>query len=514
MDSKKIAIMAVVAVAVLAILAGMFLWGNGEKGDGKVAVTGVTLDVHNVIMDVGVSADLTCEVSPANATNKAVYWSTSDASVVTVDNGKIKAVKAGEATVKVRTVDGGYTDVCNVTVNQPVVDPTVSQYVDAFLSKYDGSFGDFAATTAEDGSVELKSQGNLRTRVPGVAEPAKTRESVMTVYGYDTAAAAEKAFNDFLANSKNGSKGETILSQTDKVGMASTPVKLIDLRESGAKAYGADKAYLLYGSYYKEANNGYTQCVGAIQDGTKVAVFNKTIDSDLYYSLPISSEEHNGIDSVSQADYEAALFRFVRSLCDESYVPAADAMSKATKFLSKCGTDFGVLMVDSVDENGVVTLSTLDNVKTKVDGVEDPSKTRDFHIKVYHLADVSAAAAKFADLLEHSKNGTKGETILSQTDKVGMVTTVNLKDLREGGAGDYGADKVYLLYGTYYKQATNGYTQCVGEVLDGCDILVFNETTNFDLYLNLPMYLSSDVGSNYVTEAQYDEMLKNFVKAF
>ena len=43
---------------------------------------------------------------------------------------------------------------------------------------------------------------------------------------------------------------------------------------------------------------------------------------------------------------------------------------------------------------------------------------------------------------------------------------------------------------------------------------MFNETTNFDLYLNLSMYLSSDVGSNYVTEAQYDEMLKNFVKAF
>jgi len=53
----------------------------------------------------------------------------------------------------------------------------------------------------------------------------------MTVYGYDTAAAAEKAFNDFLANSKNGSKGETILSQTDKVGMASI-VNLKDLRRA------------------------------------------------------------------------------------------------------------------------------------------------------------------------------------------------------------------------------------------------------------------------------------------
>ena len=514
MENKKIAIITVVAVAIIAILAGLFLWGNGEKDDGKVGVTGVTLDVHGIIMDVGVSADLTCEVSPANATNKAVYWSSSDASVVSVDNGKIKALKAGSAVVTVKTEDGGYTDKCNVTVNEPVVIPSVAQYVDSFLSKYDGSFGDFVATAAEDGSVELKSQGNLRTRVPGVAEPGKTRESVMTVYGYDTAAAAEKAFDDFLANSKNGSKGETILSQTDKVGMASTPVKLIDLREGGADAYGADKAYLLYGSYYKEANNGYTQCVGAIQDGTKVAVFNRTIDSDLYYSLPISSEEHNGIDSVSQADYEAALFRLVRSLCDENYVPADDAMSKATKFLSKCGTDFGVLMVDSVDENGVVTLSTLDNAKTKVEGVEDPSKTRDFHIKVYHLADPSAASAKFEDLLVHSKNGTKGETIISKTDQVGMATTVNLKDLRAGGAGDYGADKLYLLYGTYYKQSTNGFTQCVGAVLDGCDILVFNETTNYDLYLNLPTYLSSDVGSNFVTEAQYDEMLKNFVKAF
>ena len=51
-----------------------------------VRVTGVTLDKSSLIMlNAGDTQQLTATVSPANAENKSVVWSTSDATVATVD---------------------------------------------------------------------------------------------------------------------------------------------------------------------------------------------------------------------------------------------------------------------------------------------------------------------------------------------------------------------------------------------------------------------------------------------
>ena len=58
-------------------------------------------------------------INPSNASNKNVYWTSSDQSVATVDNaGKVTAVKAGSATITVTTEDGGKTATCKVTVKE------------------------------------------------------------------------------------------------------------------------------------------------------------------------------------------------------------------------------------------------------------------------------------------------------------------------------------------------------------------------------------------------------------
>ncbi len=67
---------------------------------------------------------LVATVYPENATNKNVIWTTSDDSVVTVQNGIITAVGAGTATIEVITEDGGHTSSCTVTVAEPVVNVT------------------------------------------------------------------------------------------------------------------------------------------------------------------------------------------------------------------------------------------------------------------------------------------------------------------------------------------------------------------------------------------------------
>ena len=83
-------------------------------------VTGVTLDKSSATLTEGDEITLTATVNPDNATNKNVTWSSSNSSVASVSNGKVTALKAGKATITVKTDDGGKTATCEVTVNAKV----------------------------------------------------------------------------------------------------------------------------------------------------------------------------------------------------------------------------------------------------------------------------------------------------------------------------------------------------------------------------------------------------------
>ena len=96
--------------------------GNGITGTPiNRKVTGVSLDKTSLALDVGGTAQLTPVFTPSNASNQAVMWSTSAATVATVDNtGKVTAHSAGTAAITVTTADGAHTAQCTVTVTAPV----------------------------------------------------------------------------------------------------------------------------------------------------------------------------------------------------------------------------------------------------------------------------------------------------------------------------------------------------------------------------------------------------------
>ena len=72
-----------------------------------VAVKRVSLNHIFSTIKVGGSVQLKATVSPSNADNKKVYWSSSNSSVATVDsNGKVKGKKAGKATITAKTSNG------------------------------------------------------------------------------------------------------------------------------------------------------------------------------------------------------------------------------------------------------------------------------------------------------------------------------------------------------------------------------------------------------------------------
>jgi sulfatase modifying factor 1 len=85
-----------------------------------VPVTGVNLNKSTTTLDVGSSEQLTETITPADATNKNVSWSTSDAGKAIVSaSGVVTAVglDGGSATITAITEDGDFTANCTVTIN-------------------------------------------------------------------------------------------------------------------------------------------------------------------------------------------------------------------------------------------------------------------------------------------------------------------------------------------------------------------------------------------------------------
>ncbi len=82
-----------------------------------VNVTGVELSKTTLTLNVGGSATLKATVAPDDATNTDINWTSSDAAVASVDeDGVVKALAEGLATITATTVDGGFTATCALTV--------------------------------------------------------------------------------------------------------------------------------------------------------------------------------------------------------------------------------------------------------------------------------------------------------------------------------------------------------------------------------------------------------------
>ena len=97
--------------------------GHGQTTPSQpqvVAVSSVSLDKTSVSLNAGESVTLAATVKPDNATNKTVSWSSSNASVASVDaSGKVSAVAEGTATITAKA--GDKTATCSVTVTKKVV---------------------------------------------------------------------------------------------------------------------------------------------------------------------------------------------------------------------------------------------------------------------------------------------------------------------------------------------------------------------------------------------------------
>ena len=145
-----------------------------------VAVSGVSLNAESVELEEGENVQLIATVSPKNADNKEVIWSSSNLSIATVTDGKVTALKEGVVTITVKTDDGGKTATCKVTVKaRPKAETLEISFSNTSGTiggdLYIDSYYDFAVTmTPEDAYAEF--------------EWSVENEDIATITGYNDTA--------------------------------------------------------------------------------------------------------------------------------------------------------------------------------------------------------------------------------------------------------------------------------------------------------------------------------------
>ena len=197
----------------------------------KITVTAVdkslksiSLNKTELKLEMGKEETLIVNYNPTNAENKKVTWSSSNDEIVKVENGKIKALKPGNAEIKVVTEEGKKEAVCKVTVvSAPIEsisfsDESISVYLGSITTLVTNSVpnnttienpiwtsSDEAIATVEDGKVTANKIGTTTITVSDESKKItasievnvieKPEEQLLiTIDGYDI---------DFNINTKN-----------------------------------------------------------------------------------------------------------------------------------------------------------------------------------------------------------------------------------------------------------------------------------------------------------------------
>lgn len=158
-------------------------------------VTGVALSQTSATLTEGDELTLAATISPDNATNKNLTWSSSNSSVASVVNGKVKALKAGYTIVSVKTEDGNKTANCDITVVEPPKATSLSlseNSINGYIYRDHSKLYRVSVSPYPSNAVTNYEWSSSDTRVAKVAGSGNSAEIYTEDYGESTITVTDK----------------------------------------------------------------------------------------------------------------------------------------------------------------------------------------------------------------------------------------------------------------------------------------------------------------------------------
>ena len=408
------------------ISAETMIWEDSSKSSGSfrtatcdikvegIPVEGISLSKTSLTLVEGKNERLSVNFSPENATNKTVHWSATGG--VTVVDGLVTAVTAGEAVVTATSEDGNFEAQCNVTVTAAPVTTTVTVSPTSISLPAGGSTK--LTASASDGSsvtwssnktsvATVSSSGNVTAVGAGTATITATTKSGASASCTVTVSSTISVSSVSLPSSTTVSMGKTVqLSPTISPSTATN--KNVTWKSSNESVAKVSSSGVVTGVAVGSANITVTTSDGGKTATCRVvvtspaaadvtystakgepvtfdasdfnSVCNKLMGRNLNYvkfSLPSSS---NGTlyYNYSDGDYDRELTSSDEcrrngspSLSSVTFVPKSSRTGKVTISYTgwdSSGYEFTGEVVISIDTNdGVISYSTAKNTPVTLD---------------------------------------------------------------------------------------------------------------------------------------------------
>lgn len=350
-----------------------------------VPVTGVTISGGQRELEVGDSCTFTATVSPSNATNKSVTWTTSDPSVATVSSsGTVTAVGEGTATITVTTADGGRTAFVTLTVTGQADYVSLSS---SFLAMQRGDSVVLVATTGSGADVQWSSSNT------GVA--TVDRNGRVTVVSDSGSAVITASTEGSTASCK-----VVVISQDNVDEITRT-----DLEESDGGVYEIEftESHL---DALREIGEGYT---------LNTVLGSVTLSGDVLDSiqsggnLTVSVANLNGTQAGIVGDVTAYEYR----LNDGNTTQLGGTATITMPYALKSGEDPGDIRVYNIDSSG--NLEEFDCIYA--DGFVTFETT---HFSVYFATSEDVSSGQGGDVSGGDGSGDGSDTMLY----VGIVAVI------------------------------------------------------------------------------------------
>lgn len=185
-----------------------------------IAVVSVELNKTSIELIEGNSEMLIATVKPDDATDKNVTWSSANAAIAAVDNGKVTAIKEGETTVTAKA--GVVSATCKITVNKKIVAVESVELSKTEISLIEGETESLVATVKPEDATNK-----------GIKWQSSNTDVAMVEAGLITAVAQGEAV--ITVTTDDGG-----LTAQCKVNVANKPVATAIFLEGGTWLYAAD----------------------------------------------------------------------------------------------------------------------------------------------------------------------------------------------------------------------------------------------------------------------------------